>query len=85
MRQNALNTVRSQRNATQSEAVNKLVKKVKRFEVRREGVGSNVRRPIEFDEFVSLLILVRREVERVGTKYLVSSVLTLQWHTNGPF
>ncbi|KAG1703778.1 hypothetical protein DVH05_006792 [Phytophthora capsici] len=72
--------VTEQGNPTRSDAVNKLIKRVKRSEVRREGVGSNARRAIEFDEFLSLLTLARAEEERVAAKYMVNSVLTLQWH-----
>eukprot|EP00644_Phytophthora_capsici_P010217 jgi/Phyca11/9792/fgenesh1_pm.PHYCAscaffold_41_\ len=50
--------VTEQGNPTRSDAVNKLIKRVKRSEVRREGVGSNARRAIEFDEFLSLLTLL---------------------------
>ncbi|KAL3657121.1 hypothetical protein V7S43_018033 [Phytophthora oleae] len=72
--------VTAQGTPTRSDAVNKLIKKVKRFEVRREGVGSNARRPIEFDEFVNLLKLVRAEENQSGSTYMMSCVLTLQWH-----
>ncbi|OWZ03196.1 hypothetical protein PHMEG_00025112 [Phytophthora megakarya] len=72
--------VSEQGNPTRSDAVNKLIKKVKRFEVRREGADSNARRAIEFDEFVNLLELVRMDQERNGIKYMIGSVLTLQWH-----
>ncbi|RLN49610.1 hypothetical protein BBJ28_00002631, partial [Nothophytophthora sp. Chile5] len=72
--------VTAQGNPTRSDAVNKLIKRVKRFEVRREGVSSNARRSIEFDEFINLLSLVRSEEERGGTRHLVGSALTLQWH-----
>ncbi|ETM99018.1 hypothetical protein PPTG_19033 [Phytophthora nicotianae INRA-310] len=72
--------VTEQRNPTRSDAVKKLIKRVKRSEVRREGVGSNARRAIEFDEFLSLPTLDRAEEERVAAKYMVNSVLRLQWH-----
>ncbi|KAE8999624.1 hypothetical protein PR001_g19008 [Phytophthora rubi] len=42
---------------TRSELVNKVIKTVKRFDVRRQGVQSAARRPIEYEEFVNLLTL----------------------------
>lgn len=67
-------------NPTRSDEVNKLIKKVKKHEVRREGVKPSARRPIEFNEFTSMLALVRSNQERGAAKYLIGSVLTLQWH-----
>ncbi|ETI52765.1 hypothetical protein L915_04047 [Phytophthora nicotianae] len=40
--------VRHEGNPTRSEAINQLIKTVKRFEVRREGVLSSARRSIEY-------------------------------------
>ncbi|KAG9411958.1 hypothetical protein AC1031_017595 [Aphanomyces cochlioides] len=65
-------------NPTRAEEVNKIIKAVKKSEVRREGVQSNARRPIEFTEFLNLLSIVA--VNPNTSKYMVSSVLTLQWH-----
>ncbi|KAL3665132.1 hypothetical protein V7S43_009764 [Phytophthora oleae] len=67
-------------NPTRSDAVNKLIKKVKKFEVRREGAESKARRAVEFAEFLNLLLLVRAQWKSDDSSYLVSSVLTLQWH-----
>jgi len=49
-------------NPTRSDAVKKLIKKVKKFEVRREGAESKARRAVEFAEFLNLLLLVAMEV-----------------------
>ncbi|EEY68656.1 uncharacterized protein PITG_18596 [Phytophthora infestans T30-4] len=67
-------------NPTRSDAVNKLIKKVKKFEVRREGAESKARRAVEFAEFLNLLLLVRARWKSDDSSYLVSSVLKLQWH-----
>ncbi|GMF66044.1 unnamed protein product [Phytophthora lilii] len=56
--------VRAEGNLTRSEAVNALIKRVKKFEVRREGVQSNARRLIEYEEFIRLLTLVRSQTEK---------------------
>ncbi|KAG1713439.1 hypothetical protein DVH05_001226 [Phytophthora capsici] len=72
--------VTEQGNPTRSDAVNKLIQKVKKFEVRHEGAESKVRRSVEFDEFINLLQLVRARWGNDSRAYLVGSVLTLQWH-----
>ncbi|KAE9206894.1 hypothetical protein PF005_g12839 [Phytophthora fragariae] len=58
-------------NPTRSDAVNKLIKKVKKFEVRREGSKSKARRASEIEEFMSLLLLVRAHWGRDDTAYMV--------------
>ncbi|EEY63388.1 uncharacterized protein PITG_15104 [Phytophthora infestans T30-4] len=72
--------VAMQGNPTRSDDVNKLIKRVKRFEVRREGAESKARRSFEFDEFMNVLTLVRSLHSRSDEQLMVSSVLTLQWH-----
>ncbi|ETN10651.1 hypothetical protein PPTG_09758 [Phytophthora nicotianae INRA-310] len=67
-------------NPTRSDAVNKLIKKVKKFEVRREGADSQARRAVEFNEFLNLLQLIRAQWKSDVSAYMVSSMLTLQWH-----
>ncbi|KAG3128583.1 hypothetical protein PI126_g21341 [Phytophthora idaei] len=67
-------------NPTRSDAVNKLIKKVKKFEVRREGAETKARRSVEFEEFMNLLLLVRSQWEQNKTSFMVGSVLSLQWH-----
>ena len=44
-------------NPTRSSAVNDVITKVKKYEVRREGVTSAARHPLEWEEFCSLLVL----------------------------
>ncbi|ETN12610.1 hypothetical protein PPTG_08711 [Phytophthora nicotianae INRA-310] len=66
-------------NPTRSEAINQLIKTVKRFEVRREGVLSSARRPIEYDEFRDLLTFVQNDGKQTQ-HYKINSVFTLQWH-----
>ncbi|KAG2845900.1 hypothetical protein PC113_g18092 [Phytophthora cactorum] len=67
-------------NPTRSDAVNKLIKKVKKFEVRREGAETKARRSVKFEEFMNLLLLVRSQWEQNKTSFMVGSVLSLQWH-----
>lgn len=67
-------------NPTRSDAVNKLIKRVKRFEVRGEGAEPRARRAVEFEEFQNLLLLARGQWGRDKSAYIVSSVLALQWH-----
>ncbi|ETO84830.1 hypothetical protein F444_01297 [Phytophthora nicotianae P1976] len=76
----AWDPIRSEGNPTRSEAVNAVIKKVKRCEVRREGVQPAARRPIEYEEFINLLDQVHSSNDKGAIKYLVSAVLTLQWH-----
>ncbi|ETK73968.1 hypothetical protein L915_19155 [Phytophthora nicotianae] len=76
----AWDPIRSEGNPTRSKAVNAVIKKVKRCEVRREGVQSAARRPIEYEEFINLLDQVHSSNDKGAIKYLVSAVLTLQWH-----
>ncbi|ETN00948.1 hypothetical protein PPTG_17274 [Phytophthora nicotianae INRA-310] len=76
----AWDPIRSEGNPTRSEAVNAVIKKVKRCEVRGEGVQSAARRPIEYEEFINLLDQVHSSNDKGAIKYLVSAVLTLQWH-----
>ena len=45
-------------NPTCSTAVNEVISKVKKFEVRQEGVSSQARRALEWEEFCLLLALV---------------------------
>ena len=46
----AWDPIRNEGNPTRSDLVNDLIKKVKRFEVRQEGVESSARRPLEYKE-----------------------------------
>ena len=48
-------------NPIRSDAVNQMIRKVKKVEVRREGVESSARRPLKFDEFKNLVNLLQSE------------------------
>ncbi|KAJ8528755.1 hypothetical protein ON010_g14574 [Phytophthora cinnamomi] len=52
-----LEEVTERGNPTRSDAVNKLIKKVKKFEIRRDGAETKVHRSVEFDESINLLQL----------------------------
>jgi hypothetical protein len=68
-------------NPSRPREINDLVNETKKRKVRREGVPSKARRPLEFDEFKNL-IEVSHDPEEKGDdlhRTRISSVLTLQW------
>ncbi|EGZ12074.1 hypothetical protein PHYSODRAFT_336540 [Phytophthora sojae] len=71
-------------NPTRSDAVNKLIKRVKKFEVRREGAESKARRSVEFDEFTNLLLLVhdmmKLQFANISPNSQYPSTLLFQMH-----
>lgn len=69
--------IRKEGNPTRSDEVNDLIKRVIRFEVRREGVESNARRAIEYDEYLNLLTIARMDESLRWRRYMLGSVLTL--------
>ncbi|KAL8019420.1 putative DNA breaking-rejoining enzyme, catalytic core, integrase-like, catalytic domain superfamily [Plasmopara halstedii] len=72
--------IRQEGNLTRSDSVNMLIKQIKKAEVRKEGVASSARRPLEYMEFLSLLSTIRESNEKTETMRMVCSVFTLQWH-----
>ena len=73
----AWDPIRNEGNPTRSDLVNDLIKKVKRFEVRQEGVQSSARRPLEYKEYLNILKILRNESG--WKKQRAMSTLTLQW------
>lgn len=69
-------------NPSRSDAVNKCIKRVKKFEVRHQGVASNAWRPIDIEEFVQLLSLLASESDLVK-RHRIRSLITLQWQIIG--
>jgi hypothetical protein len=72
-------------NPTRSLKFLKAINDVKKFEVRRQGTPTQIRRPIEYDKFLNVLDIVR-DPEEEGYKlkrFRLASVLTLQWHLIG--
>ncbi|ETN18607.1 hypothetical protein PPTG_21583 [Phytophthora nicotianae INRA-310] len=69
--------IRNEGNPTRSDLVNAVIKKVKRSEIRREGVQSAARRPVDYEEFIRLLKLSRSKNDKGTLKYLVSAVRAL--------
>ena len=51
-------------NTTRSDQVNKVVKMVKKHEVRHQGVDSKARRPIEWREFTRMLEIMRENAKK---------------------
>ena len=74
--------VRREGNPTRSVHVNTLIKTMKKFEVRQQGVKSAARRPLEYDEFVSLLSFLRQDDDVMRRQRLVA-VLVTQWQLIG--
>jgi hypothetical protein len=70
-------------NPTRSGAVNAVITKVKKYEVRREGVASAARRPLEWEEFYLLLALVRHLYADSDVCFLLAAVFCLQWQIIG--
>ena len=64
---------------------NDLIRMVKKFEVRKEGKESQSVRPLEFDEFINILDIVRSgEVGNANLLiYRLLSIFKLQWHVIG--
>jgi hypothetical protein len=80
----AWDEVRKEGNPTQSELVNSLIKQVEKHEVRGTGLPTAARRPIEWEEFIMLLVAARMVFARKEeTMALVGAVMTLQWHFIG--
>ena len=76
--------IRKEGNPTKSEAVNDLIKKIERHEVRGTGVATTARRPIEWDEYIMLLIAARHVFSHCKkAMYTILAILSLQWHFIG--
>jgi hypothetical protein len=69
--------VENKGNPTKSDEVNRIIKLVKKFEVRHQGVKSSACRAIEWSELLSLLEILRED-EIKGP--MVCCVIALQWH-----
>lgn len=69
-------------NPTKSQGVNDMIKRVKRFETRRQGAPSKARRPLRDAEFRSLLDELRRHDDYV-VKYGIPALLCFQFHLIG--
>ena len=70
-------------NPTRSAAVNDVIAKVKKFEVRQEGIPSQARRPLEWEEFYSLLVLIRHLFAASDMWFFLTAVFCLQWQIIG--
>jgi hypothetical protein len=69
-------------NPMKSSAVNKLISKVKKHEVRGTGVASQARQAVEWEEFLNLLIATKEVFstpDKVSAMMFLLAVLTLQW------
>ncbi len=76
--------IRKEGNPTKSQAVNDLIKKIEKHEVRGTGVATTARHPIEWDEYIMLLIAARHVFShREKAIYKILAVLLLQWHFIG--
>ena len=70
-------------NPTRSTAVNDVITRVKKYEVRQEGFSSKARRALEWEDFYSLLWLVCHLYATVDLWYYLTAVLCLQWQIIG--
>jgi len=70
------------RNPTRSTAVNEVISKVKKIEVRQEGVSSQARRALEWEEFYLLLALVRH-LHANSSLCFFTAEFCLQWQIIG--
>ncbi len=78
------NEVWKEGNPTESQAINDLIKQIERHEVRGMGVASVACHPIEWDEYIMLLLaapLVFSQQEK--SMYMILAVMMLQWHFIG--
>ena len=80
----AWDEIRKEGNPTKSQAVNDLIKLIEKHEVRGTGIATSARRPIEWEEFIMLLVAARLVYShREKTMCLLVAVMTLQWHLIG--
>ena len=75
-------------NPTRSSLVNSVVKRVQKYEVRKQGADSQCRRPIEYEEYIQILELLKKQAHENAAYTMVTnkilktlSLITLQWHT----
>lgn len=68
-----------QGNPTKSEAVNSLIRLVKKFEVRGEGKDSQAKRPLRQDEFLKTLELLKRKPD-FKHRYRYPTMCLWQYH-----
>ena len=75
-------------NPTRCAQVNGVVKKVQKFEVRKQGADPQSRRPLEYAEFIQILELLKINAHNTTaasqmTKKVLKtlSLITLQWYT----
>ena len=66
-------------NPTKSVAVNNLIKKVKKLEVRKLGVSSQARRPLEIEELGFIISLLRKDPDPVK-RYGFVALVIMQFH-----
>ena len=69
-------------NPTRSQAVNDMIKKVKRFEVRKQGKASSARRPLTTAEIKAALHELRNS-DDIEIKYGIPALLCFQFHVIG--
>ncbi len=73
-------------NPTRSEALNAVISKVKKFEVRKQGVETLARQPLEYKEYKNILRLIKQKamksikIEDQRKYFKTSALLTVQWH-----
>ena len=78
-------SVSQQGNPALSRAVRTVIDRVERAQTHGDGIASKARRPIEFQEFVSIFVAARLLYAAAHQKlcYLVTAVVAIQWHIIG--
>lgn len=75
---------RQQGNPTKSDELNDLIKRVKKFEVRRQGIPSQARRPFEHKEFLNVLDINMNDIaigaRAIEMAFLCNALWCWQYH-----
>ena len=71
--------IRKEGNPTRSQDVNRLIKILKKKEVRGQGISSKARRPFEYREFINILESVRREEANILRRHRTIAIQCIQW------
>ena len=76
------NEVTATGNPTRSQAVNDMIKRVEKFEVRGEGSPSRARRPLKEAEFRAVMTGLKGK-DDINSKYGIPALLAFQFHLIG--
>ena len=77
------NNISNVGNPTRSTAVNELIKKIKKFEVRRQGAPPKARRSYTKNEFAHTQNILKERGECINSKYGIRALNNFQYHMIG--